>query len=268
MAKNKTISVIWFTFKNDEKLVVESIKSVLTNIPNAKLHIIDDGFAAVSKETRNWIIQQKNTKYYKSFYPRSGHLLGQDNLKNQVKYMLDVTKTDKSDVLVKIDSDTMILNADWIVDFLEDDVTLITGSYKLSCDYPMGNCYAVKSSVLQPLYDDVIAYPGWGQCYEDYEVGQRIHRYADIHGITDWIHCWRSGVEDGFWLCDPLQVTEAARSARVISCGFSMGSIEAAKVAEYKQQQLNVMKYFNAPPPPPPQQAEQTQENTTDTNKK
>lgn len=244
-----TIGVIWFTYKPDGEMLLESMRAAHRTIEASGhlpgFYIYDDGMYPISKAVRTTAETKYGAVYVKTFYPRGGNLLGPENLKGQTAAMATVGNF--CDVLIKCDSDTLILKTDWVEELLEADCpAVMVGSFKGLKNYPMGNCYAVhtqEGKLLRNLAKDVEKYPAWTGCFEDYEVGTRIHRLCD--GDEDYVIRWRSGTEDGFWLCDPQQVSNRAKDARVVSCGYGWTSCPEDKRKEYKALQLVTMRMLN-----------------------
>ena len=234
------IAAVWFAYGPDQNLLMESVRAFRRTLPKAKLTVCDDGFCAQPRLVREKL-EAEGITYRKTFYPRGGNLLGPENLKGQVAEM--VRAGEGADVLVKIDCDTLLLRSDWVEALADEPEALLAGSYKGLHNYPMGHCYAVRASILPELLKDVETYPGWAACFEDYEIGTRLHRLAG--GNMDYALRWRSGVDDGFWLCNPQQVTRAAITARVVSCGFGMGTVPSEKRQDYKRTQAVVMSRLN-----------------------
>lgn len=235
------IAAVWFAYGPDQNLLMESVRAFRRTLPKAKLTVCDDGFCALPRMVRAKL-EADGITYRKTFYPRGGNLLGPENLKGQVAEM--ARAAEGADVLVKIDCDTLLLRSDWVEALADEPEALLAGSYKGLHNYPMGHCYAVRASILPELLQDVETYPGWAACYEDYEIGTRLHRLAG--GNMDYALRWRSGVDDGFWLCDPKQITQAALSARVVSCGFCLGQVPHDQRANYKRAQAEIMARLNA----------------------
>lgn len=243
------VSVVWFSYGPDGALLLESLRSVKRTLDAAGhghvFYVFDDGFMPLSDDVRDKVENEYHAMYVKQFHPRNANLLGPEHLKEQTKAMALAGRF--GDVVLKIDCDTLLLKCDWIERLMADhpyDVMMV-GSYKGLKNYPMGNCYAVKTwdRLLDRLAKDCETYPAWANSFEDYEVGTRLHRLAN--GSDDYAIRYRSGVEDGFWLCDPQQVSSLAKDARVVSCGFGFTACPAAKKAEYKAQQELVMKRLN-----------------------
>lgn len=244
-----TIGVLWFTYKPDGEMLLESMRAARRAIEATEhdhcFYVYDDGMYPVSKDVRRIAEEEYGAVYVKTFYPRGGNLLGPENLKGQTSAMAAVGNF--CDVLIKCDSDTLVLNIDWVEELLDPDCSAVmVGSFKGLKNYPMGNCYAVHTQggkLLRNLAKDVEKFPAWTGCFEDYEVGTRIHRLCD--GDEDYVIRWRSGREDGFWLCDPQHVSNKAKEARVVSCGFGWTSCPEDKRKEYKALQLTTMRLLN-----------------------
>lgn len=244
-----TIGVVWFSYKTDGEILLESLRAAKRTLEKSGhdylLTVFDDGMYPVARNIRREIEETYGANYIKKFYPRSGNLLGPDNLLGQTRAMADAGNF--CDVLVKCDCDTLLLKLDWVEALLEPGETAVmAGSYKGLKNYPMGNCYAIhtqEGKLLRNLAKDVEKFPAWTKCFEDYEIGTRIHRLCD--GDEDYTIRWRSGPEDGFWLCDPHQVSSIAKDARVVSCGFGWTALPNDKRADYKVLQIKTMRMLN-----------------------
>jgi hypothetical protein len=244
-----TIGVIWFSYKPDGGLLLESLRAAKRTFEKTAhdyiFTVVDDGMYPLDRSVRKRIEDEYNVVYVRTFYPRCGNLLGPDNIAGQTKAMADAGNF--CDVLVKCDCDTMLLKLDWVEALLdpEEDAVMV-GSYKGLKNYPMGNCYAIRTeggTLLRRLAKDVEKFPAWTQCFEDYEVGTRIHRLMD--GDDGYTIRWRSGMEDGFWLCNPQEVDSRAKEARVVSCGFGWTACPPKDRAAYKEAQLKTMTLLN-----------------------
>ena len=243
------IGVVWFSYGPDGDLLLESMRSVRRTLEAAGhehiFYVFDDGFMPLSDDVRDKVENEYHAMYVKQFHPRNTNLLGPEHLKEQTKAMALAGRF--ADVILKIDCDTLLLKCDWIEELMKEHSynPLMVGSYKGLKNYPMGNCYAVKTEdrLLDRLAKDCETFPAWANSFEDYEVGTRLHRLAE--GNDDYAIRYRSGVEDGFWLCDPQQVSSAAKNARVVSCGFGFTACPANKKAEYKAMQKMVMQRLN-----------------------
>lgn len=247
----RKLAFVWFTYKNDEHILLESVKSILKCLENnteytGSLHVFDDGNNEISLENQEKL-QELGVNYSQTFYPRSGHLLGPKNLIGQTMAFYNVSLT-KCDAIVKIDSDTMIFKLDWITPIFDNENAILIGSFKTKIDYPMGNCYCIKTiykdniNVLKYLFRDCSTYQAWDKCFEDYEVGVRLHRLTRNPNYAIRLP---SGPKGGFWLCDPDEVDiEQGKKSNVVSCGFKQ-SIHMNNLQEYKKQQLELMKKLN-----------------------
>lgn len=249
-----TIGVIWFCYGPDGEILLESMRSVKRTLDKAGhdslFFVYDDGFKPLDATVREQVESVYHAHYEKQFHQRNTNLLGPEHLKAQTKAMAVAGRF--CDVLIKIDCDTLLLKCDWVEALMDSypfdpngNIVSMAGSYKGLKNYPMGNCYAIRTAngILDALAKDCETYPAWANSFEDYEVGTRLHRLAN--GNDDYAIRYRSGPEDGFWLCDPQQVNSNAKGARVVSCGFSFTATPMDKKAEVKALQLKTMKLLN-----------------------
>ena len=183
------ITVLIFTYRGDEGLTpicVEFAKETLG--PDTKIVAADDGFNAMYQPMQEKLISM-GVDYCQTDWPRCGNLLGPDHLKGACKLMAELAKD--CDIIVKLDPDACILKRDWIDRLWADKNATMTASYKIKLNYPMGNSYALKSVVCEELAKDAELYPGWVDCFEDYEVGMRISRIAkgDTKHAIRYVKC-------------------------------------------------------------------------------
>lgn len=243
------ISIVWFSYRWDGAQLLESVRAASRTLSATahtyELHVADDGMMPLDRAVRDRLAREYHVAYRKTFYPRNGHLIGPDNLIGQAQVMADIGKD--CDVLIKMDCDTLLLKIDWVEALLKEAEhgAVFAGSYKVQPHYPMGNCYAVHngSGVLHALARDVENFPAWKGCYEDFEIGTRIARLC--HGSQDYALRWRSGEEDGFWLCSPQGVTRKAKEARVVCCGYTYTATPHDRQADYRALETKAMKLLN-----------------------
>lgn len=230
-------TVLIFTYRGDEYLTPLCVEFVKETLPDAKIVVADDGFNAMFSETRERLIEM-GVDYRQTDWPRFGNLLGPFHLEGATRLMAELAKD--CDVIVKLDPDAALLKTDWIDRLHNDPKALMTSSYKIKLGYPMGNSYAVKACVCEELAKDAKLYPGWVDCFEDYEIGIRVARIAGgdpMHAIR-----YTVGVNDGFILTNPWDIDYKLCIARVrVYCsGYNYGSLPLDKKDEYKRKQVEV----------------------------
>lgn len=227
-----------FTYRGDEVITpicVDFIKETL----GKDVHIVvaDDGLNAVFQDTRNKLIEM-GVDYRQTSWPRFGNLLGPDHLTGATDLMAQLAKD--CDIIVKIDPDACLLRRDWIDRLYLDDKAVMTSAYKTSLNYMMGNSYAVKASACADLAKDAKNYPGWNNCFEDYEIGQRLARLAG--GDPTCAIRYPCSLDGGFILTNPwdFNVTLCLERCRVYCSGFTYGSTPPEQRQEYKNKQAEV----------------------------
>lgn len=232
------VTVLIFTYRGDEGLTpicVDFVKETLGT--DTHIVIADDGFNAMFQETREKLIAM-GCDYRQTDWPRNGNLLGPFHLEGACKLMAELAKD--CDIIVKLDPDACILKRDWIDRLWADNTATMTSAYKLKLNYPMGNSYALKSTVCEALAEDARLYPGWVDCFEDYEIGIRISRLAN----GDPKHAIRyvCGLAGGFVLTNPWDINykTCIDSVQVYCSGFNYGSLPLNKKEEYKNKQIEV----------------------------
>lgn len=241
------VSFLIFTYSGDELLTPLCVDFIKETVPEAKIYVVDDGFSSMNYPVRKRL-EEAGVIYSQSSWNRYGNLLGPDHLIGATKFMAHMAKS--CDIIVKIDPDACLIRRDWIDRLYEDPIALMTSSYKGRSCYPMGNSYAVKASVCKELAKDAELYPGWVNCFEDYEIGVRIARQAK--GDTSYSIRYESGIKGGFILTNPwdMDYQKVLNQVRVYCSGYSYGNLPPEKKLEYKNKQvevaINLLGYYRA----------------------
>lgn len=232
------LTFLYFSYSEDEELIKYSILSNKLLAPEAKIIVADDCFNACSEDFSNWC-KKIDIEYLQTSWPRYGNLRGPEHLKGYTELLKNISKD--CDIIIKIDCDAILLRYDWLHKFNADTRATITGAFKIQSPYVMGNCYAIKSSVCEYLYEDAKNYPAWHDCFEDYEIGIRLARLAK----NDLTYALRYPCDKrfGFWLCSPQEfnIDEIMNSARVACCGFVYQGIPNLDKLNHKKLQIEVM---------------------------
>lgn len=232
------LAVLIFTYRGDEHLTpicVNFVKETLGQ--DTRIVIADDGFNAMYQETRDRLIGM-GCEYRQTDWPRFGNLLGPFHLEGATKLMAELAKD--CDIIVKLDPDACIIRRDWVDRLWNDREALMTAAYKLKLNYPMGNSYAVKACCCEELAKDAKLYPGWVDCFEDYEIGVRVARIAN--GNPNHAIRYVCNLSGGFVLTTPWDIDykKCLERCQVYCSGFSYGSMPPDKKIEYKNKQIEV----------------------------
>lgn len=175
------IKIIYFTYKNDAQILKESLKSVKHTFDKYKndivysVSVLDEINKELDTDTIKFI-QSLNFNYRVTDWDRKGNLIGQQNLVRQVEEFYN--ESIGYDYIIKIDSDTMIYDLNFLLTKINDTYLLYGNSFN-NTTYPIGNFYMIKVikdnlNILQLLLSDIRHYPSNDICHEDVEIGQRI----------------------------------------------------------------------------------------------
>ena len=212
------ITVLIYTYKSDAESTLITASHLRKLMPDARVVIMDDAFRPMS---RSFTIQIEATGAVVEYstHNRNGNLIGPEHTIAHANIMKRLAPGPK-DILIKLDPDAVILRTNWIADFEADDDAMLAGCFKRSLNYVMGACYAVKGAILPAYVADVMAFPPWVQCFEDFEVSSRIHRL--VKGQPSGIHRYDVNGRDGWLLLDysKAKIENILAEAQVCGGGF------------------------------------------------
>ena len=107
------LGLIWFSFARDCLSVVESVKAARIHYPDEPFTIVDDSLNPTPKIQLD-ILEGLGCKLMTSSYCRGGNLQGRVCLLGQLEVMLEVARDSRLTHLLKIDSDTVLLDSSWV----------------------------------------------------------------------------------------------------------------------------------------------------------
>lgn len=239
------LTALIFSYRNDQKLAWYCAKFVKLVVPDAHIVIADDGFCAATYEWQQKY-KQLGFDYRQTDWYRNKNLTGAEHLIGATALMAELAKD--CDIILKIDPDACLIRSDWIETLYQTPNAVITSAYKTSLNYPMGNSYAVKASVCEELAKDAKLYPGWINCFEDYEIGQRIARMFPndpSHAIR-----YNCNISEGFILTSPydFNLNLCLNKCRVYCHGFqynSFNTVDERRNYKSKQEEVHETLYKN-----------------------
>lgn len=158
---------IWFTYADNEKMLIQSVRSVMANVTTEKrVCIVFDTFDpnnAISSSTVDEI-SKLQSKYdteciiTNSTFDRRHNLNGIEC----VRGMLDVFRRfgEKSEAIFKIDDDVIIYKQNYINKFLSDNKILSLWSQRYIVNpgdekYIYGSFYGMKSGLIEEIIREV-----------------------------------------------------------------------------------------------------------------
>lgn len=179
MSTPPVFAFIWFTYTLDHAILLRSVKAVRSHFPGAALYIVDDveGGKRLHKRVVH-ALGRMGCQFVPTTTPRRGNLRGWQcarMMANTYKWVQDTTGCE---VVVKIDSDALILNPRWLHRFRDNKEATYAGMESKCKRAICGPSYALKKEAIQALWDSYqndMESPY--NTEEDFEVSSRLWRY-------------------------------------------------------------------------------------------
>lgn len=178
--KDKDVEFFYFTCARDYEVLKPSMRLVRYHFPETRITLAVDCYDsfttgqcyALHSEFENLSI--KNTAFN-----RRGNLKGGECLRGMWCFMNE-NKSHDSLGIIKIDSDVLLLQSEWIDRWLLDHKAcqMVGATSSDTPYYPQGPAYGVTALMTKLLAKDTQQFPAWFDCWEDYEVGYRVARLA------------------------------------------------------------------------------------------
>lgn len=174
------VEFFYFTCRRDYDQLFPSIRMVRHHFPYARIILAVDcyDFFTLSQH-QSFYSEFVNITIEGTTFPRRGNLKGGECLKGMWRFIAENKSTD-IEAVIKIDSDVLLLQRDWIDDFVIDNIgmKMVGATSPDTPYYPQGTAYGVTPYMAELLAEDTQRFPAWFDCWEDYEVGYRVARIA------------------------------------------------------------------------------------------
>lgn len=215
------IRVYIFTYEGDGNEAVACVRGVRRAFPDAVITVADDGHSPVSAEQRKLIIAH-GAEYRQTTFERNGNLRGGDCVRGMLGVMCDGVEDD--DVVIKVDSDTVVLRGDWVEDLCGTGVGLRGVGYRVSGGRMLyGCCYGLAGWAVKGVQCFLAKRELEGLAPEDVTVCRAV---LDVFGRScvrieePWTAQNRAG-RWAWWNWDSLTADPARYAARydVVSVG-------------------------------------------------
>lgn len=147
------LAFVWFTYALDHAILLRSVKSARTFFPSAKFYIVDDTSAGQALPRR--VLQalvRMGCAFIPTATPRKGNLRGWACAKMIAATYKWIKDTDDVEAIVKVDSDAVFLNPEWIKEFLSDDKYRYGGMRSKCHRAVCGPTYALKPDAIEHLW--------------------------------------------------------------------------------------------------------------------
>lgn len=139
------IRIYLFTYAGDAEEAVACVRCARTALPEAVVTVVDDSAAPVPPEARRALVAH-GARYRRSSFPRCGNLRGPECVRGIISTLAG--EAEENDVIVKIDSDTLLLSGEWVRDMQSNGLALHASGYQVP-SHPSersayGPCYAIS----------------------------------------------------------------------------------------------------------------------------
>lgn len=139
------IRVYLFTYAGDQEEAKACVRCAAAALPEAVITVVDDGAAPIAERARTALVEA-GARYHQTSWARNGNLNGPECVRGIISTLAGEAEDD--DVIVKIDSDTLLLSGDWIRDMQRNGLALHASGYQVpshpSERLSYGPCYAIS----------------------------------------------------------------------------------------------------------------------------
>ena len=138
--RNK-IAIFIMSFSGDEGCLFQCVRALEKLSPryDFEIFVIDDGHNPLENIP-------ENVHYSKSFFNRNGNLNGRECVEGMLFCMLEAARLSGADVVIKIDSDIILNNLNWVKDF--NPLQSHIGFQIQNQSHVSGCCYSLPTSAL------------------------------------------------------------------------------------------------------------------------
>lgn len=182
------ISAHWFTYEGDGDMLLVSMAAFRKTVPEARLVVINDSHHSATPGVR-LACESMGAEWRESTWERGGNLRGNECITGILSELAATSET--SDVIIKIDPDTLVIGRDWLDDFLESSSGMAAADDR---EAAYGCCYALRGEHVQGVYKSACLYPPNDCDVEDLYIAQRFNYLYP--GQFRRIPIWRSSADN------------------------------------------------------------------------
>lgn len=139
------IRIYLFTYAGDAEEALVCVQCAAAALPEAVITVVDDSAAPLPERVRS-VLVATGSRYRQTGWPRNGNLRGPECVRGIISTLAGEAEDD--DVIVKIDSDTLLLSGEWVCDMQRNGLALHASGYQVP-SHPSersayGPCYAIS----------------------------------------------------------------------------------------------------------------------------
>lgn len=179
MSRPPIFAFVWFTYELDHAILLRSVKAVRSHFPGAPLYIVDD--VEGGKRLHKRVVQalgRMGCQFVPTTTPRRGNLRGWQCARMIANTFKWVQSTTGCEIVVKIDSDVLMLNPKWLHEFHGNKEATYAGMQSKCKRAVCGPTYALKKEAVDALWDSYqndMESPYHTE--EDFELSSRLWRH-------------------------------------------------------------------------------------------
>lgn len=139
------IRIYLFTYAGDAEEALVCVRCAAAALPEAVITVVDDESAPLPERVRASLVAA-GARYRQTGWTRNGNLRGPECVRGIISTLAG--EAEENDVIVKIDSDTLLLSGGWVRDMQRNGRAFHAAGYQTPsrplerCTY--GNCYAIS----------------------------------------------------------------------------------------------------------------------------
>ena len=139
------IRIYLFTYAGDADEALVCVRCAAAALPEAVITVVDDESAPIVERARTALVEA-GARYCQTSWPRNGNLRGPDCVRGIISTLARGARD--HDIIVKIDSDTLLLSGDWVRDMRYTGLVFHASGYQVP-SHPSersayGPCYAIS----------------------------------------------------------------------------------------------------------------------------
>lgn len=127
------IRIYLFTYAGDADEALVCVRCAAAALPEAVITVADDESTPIAERARTALVEA-GARYCQTRWPRNGNLRGPECVRGIISTLAGEAEDD--DVIVKIDSDTLLLSGDWVRDMQRHGLALHASGYQVPAILP------------------------------------------------------------------------------------------------------------------------------------
>lgn len=139
------IRIYLFTYAGDADEALVCVRCAAAALPEAVITVADDEADPIAECARTALVEA-GARYCQTGWTRNGNLRGPECVRGIISTLAG--EAEDEDIIVKIDSDTLLLSGDWVRDMQRHRLALHASGYQApshpSERYVYGPCYAIS----------------------------------------------------------------------------------------------------------------------------